>query len=123
MSEIKIVLPLPFKELSPNARCHWAAKAKSVKNYRLIAWGQSKLELPKRHKPWMEAEAQATFYHKSSRKRDRDNALASLKSAFDGIADAKVIRDDSGLTHKPVVFAVDKSNPRVVIVIRPLTSV
>lgn len=69
---------------------------------------------------WREAEAQATFYFKDKRNRDADNLLASLKPAFDGIADAGVVVNDCGLHHKPVKRSVDKNDPRVVIVIRPL---
>jgi Holliday junction resolvase RusA-like endonuclease len=39
--------------------------------------------------------------------------LSSLKAAFDGLADAGLIADDSGLTHLPVIVKVDKLNPRV----------
>ena len=35
--QIVIELPLPAKELSPNSRCHWRAKAKAVKAYRAMA--------------------------------------------------------------------------------------
>ena len=37
MNRITITLPLPPKELSPNARPHWAVKARAIKSYRLLA--------------------------------------------------------------------------------------
>lgn len=107
-----VTLPLPPKELSPNARCHWAVKSRKVRKYRedsfvaAVAKGinQSKLK---------EAEVQCVFYFRHNRRRDGDNLLASMKSAFDGLVDAGVFTDDSGLTHLPVVQGKDKSKPRV----------
>lgn len=63
--------------------------------------------------PWRSATTQATFYHKDSRRRDRDNLLASIKAGFDGLRDAGLLIDDDELTHLPVVREVDRSNPRV----------
>ena len=53
------------------------------------------------------------WYAASSRSRDGDNALASLKAAFDGLADAGVVDNDSGITHLPVSFSIDLKRPRV----------
>ena len=57
--------------------------------------------------------SQATFYFRDLRRRDRDNLLASLKAAFDGLADAHILEDDSGLVHLPVRIEKDRENPRV----------
>ena len=67
---------------------------------------------------WKAAEAEATFFFRDKRRRDRDNLLASLKAAFDGIAAAGVVEDDADLTHLPVRVEVDKADPRVEIKIR-----
>jgi len=109
-----ITLPLPPRELSPNWRGHWAQKAKAVKKYRQLAWAVAMSET---RCNWPTANAQATFYFRDRRRRDRDNLLASLKSAFDGLTDAGVIDDDSGLTHLPVIVEYDKANPRVEITV------
>lgn len=53
-----------------------------------------------------EVHSQATFVQRIKRKADRDNAQASLKSTFDGFADARVIEDDCGFIHHPVQFTV-----------------
>ncbi len=58
--------------------------------------------------PLASASCRATFYVKCRRRRDGDNALASLKAAFDGLQDGGLIADDSGLIHHPVRFVVDK---------------
>lgn len=39
-----IVLPWPPKELSPNARCHWAKLAKAKKTYRAACAWQAKVQ-------------------------------------------------------------------------------
>jgi crossover junction endodeoxyribonuclease RusA len=112
--EIGVVLPLPARNLSPNSRVCWQAKARSVKAYRLFSFSLAQ-RYPRR---WKSAEAEATFYFADRRRRDRDNLLASLKAAFDGIAAAGVVEDDADLTHLPVRIEVDRENPRVEIVLR-----
>lgn len=117
---IRIEMPLPHKALSPNARVHYLTKAKKVKEYRAIAHYSAIAKTPFSQLPdrgWPEATTQATFYHPTRGRRDADNLLASLKPAFDGIADAGVILDDSGLVHLPVRKEVDKENPRVEILV------
>ncbi|MBN2582551.1 MAG: RusA family crossover junction endodeoxyribonuclease [Planctomycetes bacterium] len=109
------VLPLPPRELSPNARPHHMAKARAVRKYRLWAWAEARSQNVR--PGWAEAKAQATFHFTSNRRRDRDNLLASLKPAFDGLVDAGVLADDSGLTHLPVRIELDANEPRVEICI------
>jgi crossover junction endodeoxyribonuclease RusA len=116
---VTITLPLPHKDLSPNARVHWSKKHSQRKKQRntagVIAYsselGQAKLT---------RAKVQATFYHTERRNRDGDNFLAMLKGAFDGLADAGVVANDSGFVHMPVRFEIDKDNPRVEVTIEPM---
>ncbi len=110
----RIVLPLPDRTLSPNSRVCWQAKARATKAFRSLAFFVSQ-RFPTR---WKSATAQAIFYFPDSRRRDRDNLLASLKAAFDGIAAAGVVEDDSELTHLPVQIAKDPAAPRVEIFLR-----
>jgi len=114
---ITITLPLPPRELSPNARVHWAAKAKRTKAMRERANMEARAAQGRRTRRWERATVRATFYHKDRRRRDRDNLLASCKAVFDGLADAGVIVDDAGLTHLPVECEVDKASPRLVITV------
>lgn len=109
-----VVLPLPPKQLSPNARICWQAKARAVKRYRALAHANCYQSARR----WKTAEAEAVFYFRDRRRRDRDNLLASLKAAFDGIAAAGVVADDAGITHLPVRVEVDRDNPRVEITIK-----
>lgn len=126
MNSVTIELPLPHKNLSPNSRCHWRAKAEATKKARHAAWiggtavwVENFLTAPQ----WEEATVQATFYCRDKRRRDRDNLLASLKAYFDGLADSKLIGNDSGLTHLPVKVAVDKKFPRVVLTVTPCSPI
>lgn len=117
---IRIVLPLPPRVLWPNARPHWAARARAVKAYRsrarvetLLAMHRARLDRPR----WPAAVEQTSFYFHDRRNRDRDNCLAAMKSAFDGIADAGLVANDHGLTHLPVRVDVDPARPRVEVVV------
>jgi crossover junction endodeoxyribonuclease RusA len=122
MDEITITLPLPPKELSPNARVHWAKKAGTTKKARALAWGEARaLGWPNRKLlPWLRAQTQAVFYFPTERDRDQDNAAASLKPYWDGIADAGVVLSDAGLVHLPPRLLVDRERPRVELTLRPL---
>lgn len=112
---IKITLPYPPKELSPNGGKRWFfQKVNRLKNEcQLIAKMAANYSKPRGHKPWKEAETQIVFFRVRRGKIDQDNAINWCKAFFDGIALAGIIENDVGLTHKPVLFEVDKENPHV----------
>lgn len=89
-----IKLPWPPRGLSPNARLHWAPKAKLAKAYRQdcalegVAWGLRRLESSPASIP-----VELIFYPPNKRKRDDDNVIASFKAGRDGIADALGVDD------------------------------
>jgi len=127
---VTVTLPLPPRELSPNhtvgSRGGRFRKAGKTKQYRVVAaWAavDAMVEHNFDHKRedgpclWPTATVQATFYFKDKRRRDRDNLLASMKAAFDGLADAGLVTNDAGFTYLPVRVEVDKANPRVELVI------
>lgn len=114
--EMRFVLPLPDKVLSPNARPHWAQKAKATKGHRMLAWATVRRTIRKPPE-WEQAHVRAVFYWPTRHRRDRDNAAASLKAYLDGIADAGVVEDDAGFVHWPVEMRYDKDAPRVEITI------
>jgi Holliday junction resolvase RusA-like endonuclease len=114
---ITVVLPLPPAELKPNARPHYMAKAKRTKQYRAFAWAAGRCASGPRVKMWKAARVSIRWYSKTKRRPDADNALASLKAAFDGFTDAGVWADDRNTSFDPIVFAVDKAQPRVEFVI------
>lgn len=82
----RVILPWPPKELSPNARMHWAALAKAKKAFReRCTWaareqGVRPIKADKLHLSLL-------FYPPSRRAYDLDNALARMKSGLDGLAD------------------------------------
>ena len=100
MQRLRLVLPLPPKVLSPNARCPWAVKSKAVKLYRFGARVVAMSEWDSARDPLAECDILCVFHFKDRRKRDRDNLLASMKSAFDGIADAGIVANDSSFRHQ-----------------------
>lgn len=119
MDRLVIVLPLPPKVLSPNARPRtWHAKNKATGRYRHAACLATQLANHPRRQ-WQHVTAQATFYWPAPARRDVLNAEASLKAAYDGIVDAGLIPDDSYeiLRHLPAKFDIDPRRPRVEITI------
>jgi len=116
----RIVLPLPGKWLKPNttigSRGQRMAKANQTKEYRRNAWLAATAADPN-FGPLEHATVQCFFYFPCSRRRDKDNCLASMKAAFDGIADAGWVADDADMTHLPVQINKDKDQPRVEVVV------
>jgi len=125
---IIITLPLPDRRLSPNnqpgtrgGRMAMSAAAKKARQAAKDAAAIAALQAGHRE-PWTRARATATFYWPDKRRRDILNADASLKAYFDGIVDAGIITDDcyGVLSHGETRFAVDKADPRVMIVVEQI---
>ena len=113
---VTITLPEPPKELNPNGRHHWRAKLRPKQQYRETAkW--CGMEMVGDREPVEAAEVWITYYHRTANHRDRDNILASLKPAIDGLVDAGLLADDSDLTYRPIRRETDKGNPRVEVTI------
>lgn len=87
-----ITLPWPPKELSPNARMHWARLAKAKKAYRAAcAWqakaqGAQPITADRLH-------LTLTFHAPTRRSFDLDNALARCKAGLDGLCDVLGVDD------------------------------
>lgn len=97
MNDKILVLPWPPKGLSPNARIHWAKKAKITKAYRNISRVlamQAGLAAPETGRILLVLE----FVPPDRRHRDDDGCLASFKAGRDGIADALGIDDKRFVT-------------------------
>jgi crossover junction endodeoxyribonuclease RusA len=92
MPDASIFLPWPDKRLSPNARQHWASLARAKKAAKRAAYytaleaGLGKIEAET-------ISVRVSFFPPDRRPRDTDNAFASCKAAFDGIAQAIGIDD------------------------------
>lgn len=127
---ITITMPLPPKELSPNARSgrrkkkgqmrtHWASRAKLTHQYRRSAAVRALAELGCGFMVFKRAIGKLTFYWPDKRRRDIRNAEAAMKPAYDGLVDAGIIVDDDHkhLIHDTTEFKIDKENPRVEITV------
>jgi crossover junction endodeoxyribonuclease RusA len=91
--ESTVILPWPHKDLSPNARVHWAVKAKQVKLARQSAWWMakhSKLKIADNES----IQLYITFFPPDNRAYDEDNLVARCKSLFDGLADGFGVNDN-----------------------------
>ncbi len=84
---MKLTLPWPPSGLSPNARLHWAAKAKLTKAYRADCYWTAKAGGVPVVEP-LPLALTVTFCAPNARKRDRDNLIASCKALQDGLAQA-----------------------------------
>jgi crossover junction endodeoxyribonuclease RusA len=87
-----IVLPWPPSILSPNARSHWAARAKYAKAYRRACWALT-LEAKLPPTPAGRVRIAIEFVPPDRRCRDLDNMLAATKPGLDGLADALGVND------------------------------
>lgn len=121
--ELKVVLPFPMRELSPNnaRKFHWTKISKAKAQYREWA-GYAGLEAKQKYPdvptPMLSATVEILFFY-PGQLIDRDNITASLKSAFDGLVDAKILVDDDQLIPLPAKRYKDKLNPRVELIIKP----
>ena len=114
MTSITIILPLPARKLSPNARVHWAEKAKLTRAARKVAHLAALEVLNLRRPPgWLKARLEVKAFFKTRNFPDPDNLTASMKSSIDGIADAGIILDDKALWPERPTFEKDASNPRI----------
>ena len=115
---ILLVLPLPNRALSPNARVNpFAKRASARKARRLACEAVEKCQIETL--PWKCCEVEVYLYHKTIRRRDSDNAVAMLKSTYDGIVDAGVVTDDTPdkMRRKWPQFCHDKKQPRMEVMI------
>lgn len=80
---MKIELPYPPAGLNPNARFHWAKKARLAKKFQadcIVLLQQHKKELAGRDT------FSLTFCPPDNRARDLDNALSAMKHGLDALA-------------------------------------
>lgn len=91
---IEVHLPWPPAELKPNARTHWARKAKAAARFkidcRFAAMGAGMRALG-----WTGMHVDLTFHPPSARRGDLDNMLAAAKSGLDGVASACGVDDSA----------------------------
>jgi crossover junction endodeoxyribonuclease RusA len=89
-----ISLPWPPAKLSPNARTHWASKAKAARDYKMACFA-----LMSKHRKELKGQNDfhLIFCPPDNRRRDLDNMLASSKHALDALSEITGV-DDSNFT-------------------------
>ena len=115
-----VTLPWPPKDLSPNARIHWAKLAKVKKAYRhaccTLAWqagiggvfdGCARLHVA------------LVFYPPDRRQRDQDNMFAAMKAGLDGLADAMRVDDRK---FRATFEVADQIGGMVKVTVKPMES-
>ena len=89
---MKVIFPWPPGELSPNARVHWARKAKAAKKYKSdCAWTLIEHKVGKQTGD--SVNLSLSYFPPDKRRRDLDNLLSSSKQMIDAIAEAIGIDD------------------------------
>ena len=91
LRQLTLIIPhLPYAELNPNSRVHWAVKARAVKASKeevgwlaKAQWGDQK--------PMVKARIHYEFFAKNQRRRDLDNLLASMKYCPDSLIEVDVL--------------------------------
>lgn len=112
----EITLPWPSRDLHPNARVHWARRAKAAKAARSAGyyaamqsgWGHRTWPSVGRFHLWID------FYPPDRRRRDDDGLLTCIKPSRDGIADAMAINDCRFVSHPFVHDEVRKGGEVVI---------
>lgn len=112
-----IELPWPARELHPNARVHWAKRAKVAAEAKAYAhWVTLACKpAPLNHGKLIFC---LEFFPPDRRKRDDDGLIASMKSARDGIAQALGIDDNRFITRAEISDGTCKGG-KVVVTIEP----
>jgi crossover junction endodeoxyribonuclease RusA len=88
-----VTIPWPHRDLSPNARIHWAPLAHQKKIARICARylaleaGAKRAKFPER------PNVTITFHPPDARRRDDDGFISSFKAYRDGIQDAIGVDD------------------------------
>lgn len=84
------IYPWPPKELSPNARVHWAVKSREAKKLKNASWAITMQVNPTVSEA---VRLQMVFRPPSHRRIDLDNCIARCKAMIDGISLALGIDD------------------------------
>lgn len=93
VSSWKVELPFPAKELWPNGRSHWAAKARATKRHR--AWAYAATFAAKVPKPEGRMNLRIVIHPRTANRPDADNCIAAAKCLIDGMAEALGVNDST----------------------------
>lgn len=90
---IEVRLPWPPKELSPNARLHWARVSKAKKSYRHTCHLETLAQAGRQQLTDQPVLVHLEFFRPTRRPMDWDNLIARMKAGLDGMSDALKIND------------------------------
>lgn len=106
---VKIEIPyLPPRELRPNTWCNPMARYRVSQQLKTDVYYLAILQRMEAWSPILNPVVNVTFVVKQKRRRDRDNAIASLKSAADGLEAAGVFFNDEQVRWGSVEWVVNK---------------
>jgi len=114
MSKV-FIFDLPPTQLSPNARVHWATRARVAKKYKTAChFSICQQSNSDERVGWRKAKAIITFYRpRKGRPADPDNLMASMKYAIDSLVSSGVVADDRGIVSEFGGVMDDNECPRV----------
>lgn len=92
-NESGVILPWPPRELHPNARVHFHARAKAARAYREQCYWIAKADGERVRQDTASIRIHLTFYPPDKRRRDLDGMLSNVKHGLDAIADAWEVND------------------------------
>lgn len=108
---LRIELPLPPKELSPNARVHWSVRARATREA-IDQVFAAVLEQGGKPRSFDHATVTMTFVVPNKRRRDKQNLIGASKAYIDGLV-GTVIKDDNWQSieeiYPPIVYEKGKS--------------
>lgn len=119
MSELRIIVPgTPDAKLSPNgAHGHWSVKHRARQEMQRTAFYAAREAITiweSTHGEFVALSGSVRVktviaWGKGRKSMDGDNALASCKAIFDGLAQAGVVENDKQCVFEPVVQIRDKA--------------
>lgn len=111
MPSFVIELPYTRPPLTLNQKMHWAVKAKLTRQVRSTVCSLARQARIGQHE---QVDVVLEYTPRDSRRRDRDNLVATLKPCLDGLVDAGLVPDDSPQFlswSAPVICPPDPSAP------------
>lgn len=113
-----LVMPVKRPPLTPNARVHWAVKARVTREMRHMAYLCAKrAEIP----PLGKSAVLVTWFPPDRRRRDTNSLVTATKAWIDGLVDAGIWPDDDPNHVAAETYRIgppDKDHPRIEITIQ-----
>lgn len=124
---VTLTLPWPAAALSPNARVHWAVKAKAAREAKQTAFVVARQYRATSH-DWRglapPVALLVTFYAPDRKARDTDNLIASLKAGIDGLVQSGLLTGDdtTALRWGEPLFVLGAAPGKVTLTLREVSA-